>query len=67
MSSLAERLYQAVRVHPGETMTVIAEAMGETPRALNRPMFHLKRVGRVRSAGQRGLTRYFPMNAARAA
>jgi len=48
-------------------MAVIAAAMGETPRALNRPMFHLKREGRVRSTGQRGFTRYFPMNAAKAA
>jgi len=67
MSSLVERLSQEVRAHPGETMAVIAAAMGETPRALNRPMFHLKREGRVRSTGQRGFTRYFPMNAAKAA
>ena len=67
MALLAERLYQAVRTHPGETMTVIAEAVGETPGALNRPMFHLKRAGKVRSAGERNLTRYFPMNTSKAA
>jgi hypothetical protein len=58
---LAEKLFEAVRAHPGETMSVIAPHVGETARALNRPMEHLKRTGRVRSAGQRSLTRYFPM------
>lgn len=60
--ALAERLYDAVRLHPGETMTVIAAHVGETPRALNRPMLHLKQAGRIRTAGQRHLTRYFPMS-----
>lgn len=67
MSALTERLYLAVRANPGETMTVIAAAVGETPVMLNRPMFHLKRAGRVRSAGQRNLTRYFPMTPSRSA
>jgi hypothetical protein len=61
MSELQERLYQAVRANPGETITTIAAHVGQPPRALNRPMVHLKREGRVRSAGQRHLTRYFPM------
>jgi hypothetical protein len=63
VSALSQRLYDAVRAHPGETITVIAAHVGEPPRALHRPMFHLKREGRVRSAGQRHLTRYFPMTA----
>lgn len=67
MTELAERLYEAVRACPGETMTVIAARVGEQPRALNRPMLHLKRAGRVRSAGERNFTRYFPMMAAKAA
>lgn len=58
---LAEELFEAVRAHPGETMAVIAPHVGETARALSRPMEHLKRAGRVRSAGQRSLMRYFPM------
>lgn len=66
MSELQERLYQAVRGNPGETMTTIAAHVGQPPQALNRPMFHLKREGRVRSAGQRHLTRYFPMASAKA-
>lgn len=65
MSDLQERLMQAVRAHPGETITTIAAAVGQAPRALHRPMFHLKREGRVRSAGQRHLTRYFPMGSAK--
>jgi len=61
VSALAERLYEAVRARPGETISVIAASVGQTPRALHRPMLHLKRQGRVRSAGQRHGTRYFPM------
>lgn len=61
VSALAERLYEAVRAHPGETISVIAASVGQMPRALHRPMLHLKRQGRVRSAGQRHGTRYFPM------
>jgi hypothetical protein len=64
VSGLAQRLYEAVRAHPGETITVIAAEVGESPRALHLPMAHLKREGRVRSAGQRHLTRYFPMSSA---
>ena len=62
MAAVAERLYEAVCAHPGETMAVIAPHVGETPRALNRPMAQLKRAGRVRSAGQRHRTRYFPLS-----
>lgn len=65
MSELAERVYQAVRAQPGETMTTLAAQLGLPPRSLNRPMFHLKGEGRVRSAGQRHLTRYFPMGNAK--
>jgi hypothetical protein len=65
LAHLAERLCDAVRACPGETMTVLAASVGEKPRALNRPMLHLKRAGQVRSAGERHLTRYFPMGAVR--
>lgn len=67
MASLAERLFAAVREKPGETMTVIAAQLGEKPRALNRPMFLLKRAGKVRSAGLHQHTRYFPMALSRSA
>jgi len=59
--ALADRLYEAVRAQPGETIAVIAAHVGETPGALHRPMLHLRTAGRVRSAGQRHGTRYFPM------
>ena len=65
VAGLAERLLDAVRAHPGETMAVLAPHVGESPRALNRPMMHLKRAGRVRSAGQRSSTRYFPMTSSK--
>jgi hypothetical protein len=66
VADLAERLFEAVKVCPGETMTVIAPRVGEKPRALERPMKQLKDSGRVRSAGARNFTRYFPMVATRA-
>jgi hypothetical protein len=64
---LTQRLYEAVRAHPGETITVIAAEVGEPARALHLPMVHLKREGRMRSAGQRHLTRYFPIPAEKSA
>jgi predicted transcriptional regulator len=65
MADLVERLYEGVRANPGATMIAIAAHVGKSPRALHRPMFHLKRAGKVRSAGQRQHTRYFPMTASR--
>jgi len=67
VAGLAEQLYGAVRANPGELMAVIAAHLGQTPQALNRPMLHLKRAGKVRSAGQRSFTRYFPMTSPKAA
>ena len=61
MAAIQERLYEAIRRHPGETMAVIAPAVGATGRALNGPATTLRREGRVRSVGQRQYTRYFPM------
>lgn len=65
LSSLGERLYEAVCAQPGETMMVLSPALGETPRELHRPMRALKRAGRVRSVGQRHQTRYYPTVSAR--
>jgi len=67
VAELAEQLFEAVQACPGETMTVIAARVGEKPRALQRPMLHLKDAGRVRSVGERNFTRYFPMTAAKSA
>jgi hypothetical protein len=60
VTALGERIYQAVCAKPGETMTVLAAELGVKARELHRPMALLKRSGRVRSAGARHLTRYFP-------
>lgn len=60
LSALGERLYEAVRAQPGETMAVLAPELGCSPRELHRPMAALKRAGRVRSVGQRHQTRYYP-------
>jgi hypothetical protein len=61
IGQLGEQLFRAVCAKPGETMAVLAVDVGAHPRQLNRPMAHLKRDGRVRSVGQRHLTRYFPI------
>jgi hypothetical protein len=61
MDVLSERLYDAVCAKPGETMGVLAPFVGATPRALQVPATRLRKAGRIRSAGQRQLTRYFPM------
>lgn len=63
VAGLAEKLFEAVKACPGETMTVLAARVGGEPRALHRPMAHLKDAGQVRSAGERNYTRYFPMSA----
>lgn len=65
LSALGERLHEAVCAHPGETMSVLAPALGTTPRELSRPMMALKGAGRVRSVGERDRTRYFPTVAGR--
>lgn len=61
VAKLEEQLYQAVCAQPGETMTVLAQAVGSTPGALNRPATLLRLSGRVRSVGRRQFTRYFPL------
>jgi len=59
--SLGERLYAAMCNAPGETMMVLAPAVGASARELHRPMALLKRTGRARSVGRRHATRYYPM------
>lgn len=61
IAARAEQLYHAVCAKPGETMAVLAASVGAPARELERPMACLRRNGRVRSAGLRHLTRYFPM------
>ena len=66
VAALGERFYDAVCGNPGETMGVLAAKLGASARELNRPMSLLKRTGRVRTVGQRHLTRYFPAVGSRA-
>ncbi len=61
LTAIGERFYQAVCAKPGASMTVLAADVGATPRTLNRPMVRLKNAGKIRSVGQRHLTRYFPL------
>jgi len=61
MAEFGERFYAAVCAQPGETMRVLAAEVGASARELHRPVASLKRAGRVRSVGQRSMTRYFPM------
>lgn len=61
LAMLRERLLQAVAAKPGETMTVLAVEAGSSARDLKFPMRQLKQARQVRSAGERGSTRYFPM------
>lgn len=60
VAALSERLYEAICAQPGETMSVLAKAMGSTPSELNLPARWLRRTGRLRSVGQRQFMRYFP-------
>jgi len=60
ISALAEHLYELVCATPGEPMVSFATELGKNARELHRPMMTLKRSGRVRSAGERNRTCYFP-------
>lgn len=63
LAALGDKLYAAVISKPGETMSVLAAEVGASARELHKPMALLKSEGKVRSAGQRNHTRYFPMAA----
>jgi len=61
ITALGEQFYEAVRARPGETMSVLSADVGATSRELHRSVTNLKTAGRIRSAGQKHMTRYFPM------
>ena len=67
MAAAGKRLYETICAKPGETMTVLAADIGMAPQKLQRPLAGLKCAGKVRSVGQRHLTRYFPLVEAAAA
>jgi len=60
LAGVCDALCDVVRAHPGASMVALAEKMGAEARTLQRPMATLRSTGRVRSVGQRHLTRYYP-------
>jgi hypothetical protein len=60
LAGVCDALCEVVRAHPGASMVMLAERMGTEARTLQRPMATLRSTGRVRSVGQRHLTRYYP-------
>jgi hypothetical protein len=67
LEGLAERLAAAVSAKPGTTMVVLAAEVGATVRELERPAKRLKKAGRIRTVGERNMTRYFPLPARKSA
>jgi len=60
LDEACEQLCKLVRARPGESMITLAGEMGMPMSTLQRPMAKLRADGRVRSVGERHLTRYFP-------
>jgi hypothetical protein len=60
VDELCNKLCEVIRANPGASMVVIAEKVGAKSTDLQWPMTKCKRAGRVRSVGQRSLTRYYP-------
>ena len=63
IAELTEKLYEAIAAHPGETMTRLAPMIGCQPLELRVSIQKLLANGRVKKAGERHLTRYFPLDA----
>jgi hypothetical protein len=61
LEPLLERLYEAVCANPGALMVTLAAHLGVPSSELNYPATVLRERGRLRSAGRRQGTRYFPM------
>jgi hypothetical protein len=60
LARLQDELEALVRQHPGAAVTTFVAELQVPLRELERPMTLLKRAGRVRTVGERHLTRYFP-------
>jgi hypothetical protein len=58
---LAEELYAQICKHPGETMVTLSQHMKVPPKDLSLPAGKLAKAGRIKKAGQRQFTRYFPI------
>jgi len=64
VEALCEKVFAAVSKDPGSTMMQLAAQLGSSARELHRPMTLLRRAGRVRTAGKKNYTKYFPMKSA---
>jgi hypothetical protein len=60
LEQVCDALCERVRAQPGASMVELAEQMGADAGRLRRPMTKLRAAGRVRSVGERHLTRYYP-------
>lgn len=60
LETVCDALCARVRAQPGMSMVELAEQMNAEVRSLQRPMAKLKSASRVRSVGERHLTRYYP-------
>ena len=58
---LAEELYAQICKHPGETMVTLSQHMNVPAKDLSLPACKLAKAGRIKKAGQRQFTRYFPI------
>ena len=61
VAGLAEDLYAQICEHPGETMVTLSRHMKVPAKALSLPACKLAKAGRIKKAGQRQSTRYFPI------
>ena len=63
LTSMTEQLYRAVCEQPGESMKAFGQTLGCEPRELLLCMHRLIAQSRVKKAGERQKTRYFPVDA----
>lgn len=63
LAELTEQLYEGICAQPGETMRTIAKAIGRRSDELALSAHRLIAQRRVKKAGQRDQTRYFPVDA----
>ncbi len=61
VAELAEELYAQICKHPGETMVSLSGHMKRPAKTLSLPACKLAKAGRIKKAGQRQFTRYFPV------
>jgi predicted Zn-dependent protease len=62
VAAIADRLYKTIETQPGQTIGVLAAAMGCSSRDLRVSLRNLMDQGRVSKAGNRIHTTYFPMD-----